>query len=126
MQSNVKLKPFRGDNGVYKAAEFRAELTKNDQRVTFCGTDTHHQNGIAEKYTRTMVEKTRLVLLNAHARWPYSIDMELWTFAFRLVVTQWNITPRANMTYVTPDEKFNGFEKHQNEDKYYFKHFHPF
>ncbi len=76
-QSNVKIKAFRGDNGVYKAAEFRHELDKNDQNITFCGTGAHHQNGIAERYIRTMVENARTVLLNAHARWPTSIQMEL-------------------------------------------------
>ena len=73
-----------------------------------------------------MVEKARTVLLNAHARWPTSIKMELWTFAFRHVITQWNNTPRADMGYLTPDEKFNGMTKRLNEAKYHFKHFHPF
>ena len=76
-QSGVKLKAFRGDNGIYKAAEFRAELRNNDQHITFCGVGAHHQNGVAERYFRTMVEKTRTVLLNAHTRWPSSISMEL-------------------------------------------------
>ena len=88
MQYNVKLKAFRGDNGVYKAAGFRAELSKNYQRVTYCGSGAYHQNGIAKRYIRTMVEKARTVLLNAHTRWPKSIDIELWIFSFRYVATQ--------------------------------------
>ena len=67
-QSGVKLKSFRGDNGIYKAAEFRAELRDNDQHITYCGVGAYHQNGVAERYIRTMVEKTRTNLLNAHAR----------------------------------------------------------
>ena len=72
-----------------------------------------------------MVEKTRTVLLNAHARWPTSIQMELWTFAFRYVVNQWNNTPRFDLEYRTPDEKFNGL-KRQVDSKNHFKTFHPF
>ena len=106
--SGVKIKSFRADNGIFKSAEFRLELQDNAQNVTFCGVGAHHQNGIAERYIRTMVEKARTVLLNAHARWPDMIDMELWTFAFRHVVTKWNNTPRPDLEFKKPDEVFNG------------------
>ena len=68
--SGTKSKTFRGDNGLYKAAEFRAELRDNDQHITYYGVGVHNENGAAERDTRTMVEKTRIVLLNAHVRWP--------------------------------------------------------
>ena len=58
-----------------------------------------------------MVEKARTVLLNAHARWPDMIDMELWTFAFCHVVTKWNNTPRPDLEFKTPDEVFNGVQR---------------
>ena len=72
-ESNVRIIVFRSDNGVYKAIELRNELDKNDQNVTFCGTGTHKQNGITERDIRTMVEKARTVLLNAHDGCPTSI-----------------------------------------------------
>ena len=36
--------------------------------ITYCGFGTHHQNGIAERNIRTMVEKARTALNNAHAQ----------------------------------------------------------
>ena len=87
---------------------------------------THHQNGVAERYIRTFVERARNVLLNAHARWPDTIDMEVWTFALRHVVTQWNNPPRAELQWLTPDEKFNNFTRKTKSVKQHFKHFHPF
>ena len=54
-----------------------------------------------------MVEKTRTVLLNAHARWPDAIAIELWTFAFRHVITKWNNTPRPDLSFKTLEEVFN-------------------
>ena len=77
IQSNVNIKSFRGDNGVQKIAEFRAKINKNDEFVTLCGTGTHHQSEIAERYIKTKAEKTRTVLLHVHARLTNSIDMEL-------------------------------------------------
>ena len=72
-----------------------------------------------------MLEKARTVLLNVHARWPKSIEMELWKFSFRHVVNQWNNTPRLDLAYKTPDEIFNGI-KRQTDAKHHIKTFHPF
>ena len=75
-----------------------------------------------------MVEKARTVLLNTNARWHGSIKMELWTYAFRHVVTQWNNTPRKYLQYETLNEKYNGIKRHKltKHIKGHFKPFHPF
>ena len=62
----VNIRSFRAHNGVFKSKEFKLELEDYGQAVTLCGVGAHHQNGIAERYLRTMVERTRTVLLNAH------------------------------------------------------------
>ena len=56
------------------------------------------------------------------------MKMELWTYAFRHVVTQWNNTPRRDLDYRTPDERFNGIKKQKltKNVKSHFKNFHPF
>ena len=77
MYSGVGLKSFRADNGIFKSTEFKLDLTEKDQRITFCGVGARHQNGVAERHIRTFVEKARTVLLNASAKWPGKIKMEL-------------------------------------------------
>ena len=119
-------KYFRSDNGILKSTEFRLELQDNNQDIIFYGVGTHRQNGVVERFIRTMVEKARTVLLNAHARWPEQIDMELWTFAFRHVVTKWNNTPRKDLGYRTPDEAFNGLENRMKDVTHHFADFYPF
>ena len=109
----------------FKAAEFKADLEENDQSISFCGVGAHHQNGVAERYIRMFIERARTVLLNAHARWPGKLDMELWTYALNHVVTQWNDTPRADLNYRTPDEIFWKTAEIISIKKR-FKHFHPF
>ena len=106
-----KLKAFRSDNGIYKAAEFRAEIHDNDQHITYYGVGAHHQNGVAEIYIRTMVEKMRTVLPNAYARWPSPISMEYWTFSFRHFVNQRNSTPRFGAVHIRSDEKYNRLKR---------------
>ena len=118
----VMVKSYRrSDNGIFKSAEFKNDLQENDQTITYCGVGAHNQNGVAERYIRTFVEKARTVLLNAHARWPEHINMELWTFALRHVTTQWNNTPRKDLGYKTPDEVFNRVSR-INSVKSHFKY----
>ena len=50
-------------------------------------------------YSRTIVEKSHTVLLNAHARWPDTIDMEIWTFLFSHVVIKISNTPHPDLDY---------------------------
>ena len=121
----MTIKAFRSDNGVFRAAEFRADLVKHDQTITYCARGAHHQNGVAERHIRTMVDKARTILLNAHAKWPEMVNMELWTFAIRHVVTQWNNTPRRDLQYRTSEEVFNKVPPRANK-KQHFKDFHPF
>ena len=83
----VQIKSFRSDTGIFKIAGFRTNLKDNDQIILFCAVGVHHQNGVAERYIRTMVEMAITLLLNTHTRWLYQIKLELWTYAFRHVVT---------------------------------------
>ena len=41
----VKVRSFRADNGIFKSTDFRIELQDNNQNITFCGVEAHHQNG---------------------------------------------------------------------------------
>ena len=41
-QSTIKIKAFRGDNGVYRATEFRVDLKNNYQQITLYGVGAHH------------------------------------------------------------------------------------
>ena len=124
--SGVKIKSYRADNGIFKAGEFRLDMDKQNQQITYCGVGAHHQNGLAERYIRIMVERARTCLLNAHARNDVKIPMELWTFAMRHVTNQWNATPRRNLNWLTPDEVWNGIGRRLNKKTKHFKHFHPF
>ena len=53
----ITIKVFKSDNGVFKAAELRAEINNLVQTISYCGVSVHHQNEISERYIRTMVEK---------------------------------------------------------------------
>ena len=54
--NGVSLKSYHGNNGVFKSAGFQKVLALHQQTMSFSGTGTHHQNGIAEH----AIQKTTL------------------------------------------------------------------
>eukprot|EP00957_Ditylum_brightwellii_P171960 13092464-Ditylum_brightwellii.AAC.1 len=124
---NGKIKHTRADNGVFKSEKFRKHINEFEQQLYFCGVSAHHQNdGIAERHIQTIVNATSSVLLNVHARWPDTTDMELCTFSFRHAVDNWNSTSMKALDYRTPDEIFSGLISRSNPRNQTFKNFHPF
>ena len=110
---DVKIKSLRADNGTFRAKDFVEDATKYQQEITFCGVNAHHQNGIAEHYIRTIIERARTNFLHAAIKWKDGIDSSLWTFAVNHAVHQWNNTPRKDLHYASPEEVFTG---HTNRD----------
>ena len=104
----------------------KSAIDKNNQHITCCGVGAHHQNGVAERHIRTIVEKARTSLLHASTKWPSAeIDTEL-TFAVNLAVYQWNHTPRRDLHYLCPEEAFTGIKKPLTKPETFRKLFHPF
>ena len=70
MRPNVKLKSFRGDNGVYKSAEFGAELRDNDQHITYYGVCTHQNivllNDTSEQWLRKQEQFYSMYMQDGH------------------------------------------------------------
>jgi hypothetical protein len=53
---NRSIRCYHTDNGVFSSKDFRAACIQQHQRIRFCGTNAHHQNGIAESFIRTLTE----------------------------------------------------------------------
>jgi hypothetical protein len=51
------IKCYHTDNGIFASKEFRSSCIQQNQRITFCGVNAHHQYGIAECHIRTITER---------------------------------------------------------------------
>jgi hypothetical protein len=45
----VTAKAYHADNGHFADKGFKDDCVMNNQSITFCGIEGHHQNGIAEQ-----------------------------------------------------------------------------
>ena len=124
-QQSVSFKSFRADNGIFKSAEFRANLQDNNQDISFAAVGAHQMNGVAERFIRTLTERARASLLYASTQYEKGLPTELWTFAVKHALDSWNNTPRKDLGYRSPNEAFAKL-KTRTSRKTAFENFHPF
>ena len=77
----IKIKHYCADNGVFKLKEFKLDIQKQDQKISFSGVSAKWQNGVVERYIRTITKCARTMLLHASTQWPDINPANLWTFA---------------------------------------------
>ena len=46
----VNIKRYHADNGIFASNEFRDDCRLKQQKLTFSASNSHHQNGVAERY----------------------------------------------------------------------------
>jgi hypothetical protein len=66
----------------------------------FCGTNAHHQNGVAERAIHTISKMARAMILHASMHWKDGIDASLWPMAVNHAIHIYNNTPNKGVTPV--------------------------
>jgi hypothetical protein len=103
----VSIKHIRANNGIYTAKIIHDSCLKKQQHLTFCAVGAHWQNGIAERFIGTVVQRARTILLHAMTKWPAIIKEDMWPFAIRYAVAFHNASIRRGHTE-TPYQRFTG------------------
>jgi hypothetical protein len=78
----VTIQHYHGDNGQFYDDEFCKSCLEAHQKLTFCGVNAHHQNGIAENHIRMLSHMSRSIILHAMLCWRW-ISLHLWPFAMQ-------------------------------------------
>ena len=52
MDNGVIIQSYLTDSGAFKANSFVQHIQEHTQRLQYCGTNAHHQNGVAERAIR--------------------------------------------------------------------------
>ena len=79
----VIVRHYHADNGIFADNKFRAAVREDKQTLSFCGVNSHWQNGKAERRIRELQETTRTMLIHAIRRWPSAVTPHLWPLALR-------------------------------------------
>ena len=77
----IKVWHYHANNGRFADTTFIKNVTWKGQTISYCGVNTHFQNGIAVKQICNLQEQARKQLLHAKVRWPSAIKINLWPSA---------------------------------------------
>ena len=72
---------------------FKASFTKAQQTLSFCGVNSHHQNGKAKQRIKDVTEGARTSLMHAAHRWPKAVSPLMWPAALKNYVNLKNLLP---------------------------------
>ena len=101
--SGEKLKTLRSDNGgEYTSKKFEAYLKSEGIRHERTIPKTPQQNGVAERFNRTLVESSRSMLLDAE------LPQKFWAEAVSTAAYLKNRCPTRAIDEMTPYEVWNG------------------
>ena len=103
----VGVQAYHGDNGIYSCAEFLRELDTKGQGIQLSGVGAQHQNGVAERAIKTIMDRARTLMLHAAIHWPDERDEQLWPLAVDYSLYLWNNTPKEGHG-LSPEELFSG------------------
>jgi hypothetical protein len=92
-KNGIKIQHYHCNNGQFSDKAFKQACHKQRQQLTFCGINTHFQNGIAKRAICNLSESARKQLLHAHTCWPQAVHFAHWPYALRNAALLHNSLP---------------------------------
>ena len=85
------VKHYHADNGRFSDNGFINAINQKDQKISFCGVGTHHQNGIIENNDKILTTGARMLLIHGIRIWLQMIDEMFWPSALKAISDRLNI-----------------------------------
>jgi hypothetical protein len=106
LDHGVLIQDYLTDSGAFKASKFVQHIRESHQLLRFCGTNAHHQNGVAGRAIQTSSNMACAMILHACLHWKNVIDSSLWPMAVKYAAHVYNQMPKLNG--VCPADFFSG------------------
>jgi hypothetical protein len=74
MDNGIFVQDYLTDSGTFKANAFVKHINETHQLIRFCGTNVHHQNGVAERAIQSISNMVWSMILHASIHWNDGID----------------------------------------------------
>jgi hypothetical protein len=98
MDNGVVVQDYLTDSGAFKANKFVSHIHDTQQLLCYCGTNAHHQNGVAEWVIQSISNMARAMILHSSMHWKYGIDASLWPMAVTYATHIYNNTPKNGVS----------------------------
>jgi hypothetical protein len=100
----VVVHEYVSDNHLFRSQDFQQDRENQQQKQSLSGVGAHHQNPV-ERYSQTIFNWARAMLLHNILHWPQQARLNLWPYAVDYSVWIWNKLPDASIR-LAPLEKF--------------------
>ena len=104
-----EVEAYHADNGRFAENVFVTDVREKNQRISYCGVGSHHQNGIAERRIKTLGEDARTMLAHGQHLWPEVVTKVLWPFAYKAACRMRNKF-KLDDQGLSPEEKLVGLK----------------
>jgi hypothetical protein len=74
MENGVIVQDYLTDSGAFKAKKIISHIHETQHFFRYCGTNTHHQNGVLEQAIQSISNMVRAMILHLSMHWKYGID----------------------------------------------------
>jgi GAG-pre-integrase domain len=101
----IRIQQYHADNCRFIDNAWSKHLIENNQAISLCGVNAHHQNGRVEKRIRDLQDLARSSILHAQNLWPDAITTNLWPYAVRKAANDLNYVKGQSATH-SPMERF--------------------
>ena len=65
LDNGILIQSYLADNGIFKSIDFVSHIRQHHQRFKYCGGNTYHKNGIAERNMLIISNVVRFILLHS-------------------------------------------------------------
>ena len=110
---------YHADNKIFNNQLFKESCITAQQTQSFCGISAYHQNSVAERKIKLVINLARAILFNTMIRWPDTVHLSFWPYAVHYATDILNNTPKSSG--FSPKEIFTGIKGDRS-----LRHFHTF
>jgi hypothetical protein len=94
LDNGIFVQDYLTDSGDFKSNKFVKHIHETHHLMRFCGTNAHHQNGVAGRSIQTISNMARSMILHASMQWKDGIDASLWPQAVTYATHVYNTTTK--------------------------------
>jgi hypothetical protein len=109
-----KIKKYHSDNSIFSSAEFKAHCELQNKKYRFRGVGAHHQNGVAERNLKTVVQWAWGNMLHLAMHWSQQAHSQFWPQAINYSVWVFNRLPNVE-NGLTPNELWSSVQNSGKE-----------
>jgi hypothetical protein len=94
MDNGIFVQDYLTESEALKSNDFVKHINETHQLIRFCGTNAHHQNGVAERSIQSISNMARSMILHASIHWKDGIYASLWPQEVTYAAHIYNNTPK--------------------------------